>query len=294
MHIDAFKLIQSGGDGGDTCHREFTMHLRILLNFKLAIEHGIPLSQAVRDIGELITSKQLASAQETEKLLCHSKGLYVRHPDPTFWGSDPRNCSRDQLAPVICYLAFLSSRSGELGKEYRTKLKDLLIACLKRGMFAQNIYPNWVSARSPLAKKKVPDFINFDLWGIFARGWVNTWAFPIALPFVLLGDLFLVLSVLVHIYGPVTKDGTLEFYSPGPDSVDDDNINNCLMVAQHTYSTPLAYLARKVYKKYRKANFGNMQLGEKDPIMGALAWYHRAPEGNPELAEIARNIVNNY
>ena len=291
MNIDSYKLIQSGGDGGDTCHRMFTVALRMLLNFKLVVDHNIP----VPDICRNPVWGQLVSPQEAEILLQASPGIYRRHCDPEFWGSDPRNESRDQLTPVICYLAFLASRSGALGKEYRGKLLTLLKECLKRYMFAQNIYPNWVDARKdPTVKKKTPDFLNFDLWGVFARGFVNTWWFPVAIPFIILGDIFLVLSAMFKVWAPINKDGTLEFRMPGSDDVDDDNMNNVLMGTQHVYQTPLSWLARKIYKKFRRQNLGNTELGEKSAIMGALAYYHRGPQGNPEIAELARPIVERY
>lgn len=290
MNIDNFKLIQSGGDGGDTCHRMFTMGLRLLLNFKIIIEERQPIPEVIRSgvFGKLV------NMEEAQKLLEASPGIYRRHCDPEFWGSDPRNHSRDQLTPVICYLAFLASRSGGLGKEYRAKLTNLLKQCLKRYMFAQNIYPNWVDPRKEEVKKKTPDFLNFELWGIFARGYLGTLWAPLALPFVLLGDSVLVLSALFAVFAPIVKDGTLEFRMPKPDDVDDDNMNSVLMVSQHVFQTPLSYLARKLYKTFRRKNLGNTLLGEENAIMGALAYYHRAPEGNPELAELARPIVKRY
>lgn len=291
MNIDKYKLIQSGGDGGDTCHRMFTVALRMLLNFKIVMDNHTPVPEIVKNP----VWNEIASPVESEALLQDSPGIYRRHADPEFWGSDPRNHSRDQLTPVICYLAFLASRSGNLGKEYRGKLTTLLKQCLKRFMFAQNIYPNWVDPRKEEVKKKTPDFLNFDLWGVFARGYVNTLWFPVALPFILLGDLFLVLSAMFNVWAPINKDGTLEFRMPGPDDVDDDNMNNVLMITQYAFQTPLSWLARKIYKKFRRKNLGNTELGEKSAIMGALAYYHRAAgQGNPEIAELARPIVERY
>ena len=291
MNIDNWKLIRSGGDGGDTCHRMFTVALRMLLNFKIAMQNGGNLPAIVRNP----VWEQLASPLESEKLLQESPGIYRRHCDPNFWGSDPRNHSRDQMTPVICYLALLGSTGGDLGKEYRGKLWTLLKKCLGRKMFAQNIYPNWVDARVDASvKAKTPDFLNFDLWGVFARGFVNSLWFPIAIPFIILGDFFLLLSAMFKVWAPINKDGTLEFRMPGPDDVDDDNMNNVLMLTQYVYQTPLSWLARKIYKKFRRQNLGNTVLGEKSAIMGALAYYHRGPDGNPEIAELSRPIVERY
>lgn len=290
MNLDRYGLIISGGDGGDTCNRVYTTTFRLLLNFKLFSSERLPLSEVVRS--EAI--KKLAPMNEFQKLLEIEPGIYVRHPDPLFWGSDPRNCSRDQLTPVICLLAFLSSYRHDLGASYRTKLWDLLKECLKRYMFAQNIYPNWIDPRLHDVKEKMPDFINFEIWGIFARGWINTWWFPLALPVIFFGDFFLLLAALFKVFAPISEDGTLKFRMPGPDDVDDDNINSLLMAAQYTYQTPFSWLARKIYKVFRSKNYGNTELGEKNPIMGALVWYHKEPAGNPEIAELARPIVERY
>ncbi len=284
MHIDKWKLIQSGGDGGDTCHRMYTMFLRLRIGWWIGLWENAPAS-----------TNGTASPQETQALLEVVPGIYHRHPDPDFWGSDPLNCSRDQLTPVICYHALMSHQSPTLGAKSREHLKNLLVRCLKRFMFAQNIYPNWVDARKdPTVKRKTADFINFDLWGVFARGFLGTRWEPLAWPIIIFGDIFLLLSVMFSLWAPINKDGTFSFRMKGPDDVDDDNINNVIMVCQYTKGTPISWLARKLYKWFRRENLGNTQLGEKNHIMGALMWYHRGPDGNPELAEIARQLVQRY
>lgn len=288
MITDSNKFIISGGDGGDTCHRMYTTHIRLYLLRYLKVFHDKFLAKAV--------TEQIANIIVTQTLLEDKPGIYIRHPDLSKWYSDPRNVSRDQLVPVICWHA-LSYKIGGIGISSwaRENQAELLKACIKRYMFAQNIYPNWVDPRTTEVKKKTPDFINFDLWGIFARTWIKSIYFPIALPFVLFGDFFLILTVLVKLFAPTTKDsnnGKLEFRWPGPDDVDDDNLHNMLMTTQHLFPTPLSWLARKLFKKFRKSNFGNTELKEESPIMGALAWYHR--NDNPELAELARPLVKLY
>jgi hypothetical protein len=282
MNIDTWKLIKSGGDGGDTCHRMYTMLIRLRLGWWLHAWETVPDA-----------FKNVAGPAEVQALLEVEPGIYRRHPDPNFWGSDPRNHSRDQMTPVICWHA-LMSHSQSVGKFHRTEMVELIKACRKRWMFAQNVYPNWVDPRTESVKKKMPDFLNFDLWGIMARAFIKTkWA-PIALPVILFGDAWMLLSVFTSLWAPINHDGTLQFRWPGPDDVDDDNLNNVLMVSQYTFQTPLSWLARKLYKRFRKKNYGNTKLGEQNAIMGALMWYHRAPAGNPELAEIARPIVEKY
>lgn len=285
MIIDDNGMIISGGDGGDSCHRMYTSFLRIRLQYLLKLTDKVsePFNKT-------------ASPAKSQCLLEISPGIYIRNPDPTKWYSDPRNFSRDQMTPVICWHALMSSSPTPVfARDARKDQLELLKACLKRGMFSQNIYPNWVDPRTEQVKAKTPDFINFDLWGVFARSWIKTaWA-PLALPFVLLGDSFLVASALFKVAAPISKDsngGFPQFRWPGPDDCDDDNMNNVLMTTQYVFPTPLSWLARKIYKTFRRKNYGNEKLGEKSAIMGAIAWYNH--NDNPEMTELARPLVERY
>ncbi len=284
MHVDRFGLIVTAdGDGGDTCHRMYTSMLRLILLYTLGIIKELPDSfSRVPIIGTL--------EYDFEPNI---DGIYIRHPDPNMWYSDPRNHSRDQIVPVICFQALMSSSKTELiASQARAAQLRLLRSQLSRYMFAQNIYPNWVDPRKESVKKKLPDFINFEIWGALARTWIKTRYFLLALPFVLIGDFSLVLSVLFKCFAPINVDGTLKFRLPGPNDVDDDNINSLLMLSQHVFQTPLSWIARKIYKRFRPQNNGNLVLKEKSAVMGALMWYHK--DDNPEIAEIAREIVERY
>lgn len=287
MKLDSNRLIWAGTDLGDVCHRQYTALLRL----KLLSDTPDYWKNDAFNI-----RMNIAGPVDSQRLLEIEPGIYVRHPDPLSWVSDPRNVSRDQLTPVICFHTLESYTNSRLTRNLlRREQQELLKACLKRYMFAQNIYPNWVDPRKETVKAKTADFITPDLWAVFARAWLKTvWA-PLALPVVLFGDFCLIITVLLKVFAPITKDtndGKFEFRWPGPDDVDDDNINNVLMTTQHAFPTPFSWLARKIYKTFRRKNLGNTELGEKDAVMGALAQYHR--NDNPELAEIARPLVNKY
>jgi len=280
MQVDKYGLPISEGDGGDSLHHYFTgeLRLRLAMNpIKWSLKDQSPqLKNAVDGISKL------CSTDDAFKNLEVQPGIYIRNPDPTQWVSDPRNVSRDQLTAVIAFLSYTTDK---------VRLWNLLKACLKRYMFAQNIYPNWVDPRTQAVTAKTPDFITPDLWTLFARGLLGAWSWPIN--FFL--DIFILLSVIFKLWAPLSVDGTLTFRWPGPGDTDDDNMHNVLMVSQYRYPTPLSWFARKLFKKYRKPNFGNTQMGEKDPMMGALVWYYRASIGeDPEFAEIARPIVERY
>jgi hypothetical protein len=279
MNLDKYSLILSGGDGGDTCHRMYTLFLRMALLERVAPKDPIITKIHSYPIHPITTQQLLEPNQD---------GIYIRHCDPNFWGSDPRNHSRDQITPVICYHAYVGNKAAQT---------RLLKQCIKRKMFAQNIYPNWVDPRIEPVKSKTPDFLTFELWGIFARTYIYSIWFPLALLIILFGDLALIFSAMLKVWAPITQDGTLKFRWPKPNDVDDDNINNVLMVTQYLFPTPLSYLARKIYKTFRRTNLGNTALGELSPIMGALVYYHRDTpdaQGNPEIAEAARRIVGRY
>lgn len=286
MIFDKYGMIISGGDGGDSCHRMFAMHLyqRILNELDLPYIGKFDFPESPSPLAEM------ANAESTQVLLEVEPGIYVRNPDPTMWYSDPRTFSRDQTVPVICYHAVMA----KVRAENLEHLKDLLKACLKRGMFAQNIYPNWFDPRTSNAvRKKLPDFLDPSLWGMFSRGFMNDkWYLACLLsPLVLFSDLFLILSVAFKLWAPINQDGTFKFRMSGPGDCDDMNLNNCLITAQYRFPTVFSWIARKMYKKFRKSNYGNTELGEREPIMGALAWYNKE---NPEITETIRRLVERY
>lgn len=284
MNIDQYGLPISQGDGGDSLHHYFTSSLRQAIIMK---EKVAPLSSDTKDALRSISLMQAPLFALFEV----SPGVYVRHPDPSKWYSDPRNTSRDQLTAVIAFTAYCTQKMTSVSVFYRSKLEDLFLACLKRGMFAQNIHPNWVDPRTQTVKRKIPDFLTPDLWTLFARGLLGWWSLPINLFL----DVFILLSVLFKLWAPITKDGLFRFRMPGPDDTDDDNMHNVIMVAQYVAPTPWSWLSRKLFKRFRSVNNGNLWKNESDPMMGALVWYYRADiGGNSEFAEIARPILEKY
>lgn len=78
-----------------------------------------------------------------------------------------------------------------------------------------------------------------------------------------------------------------------PDDVGDDL--NTLLTLTFFYLVEPTFVSvtnLRYYLAKRPTNDGVTQLGEKDPVMGALAWYFRpASGGNPEIAEAWRPII---
>jgi hypothetical protein len=282
MIVDQYGLIRAGTDGGDSLQRTYSFYLLVrLLAYPTNISPALP--SYVANLGIL-------QPWNAQKLFETSPGEYIRNPQPG-WCADTRYTSRDQLTPVICFLATMAnSPTKEFRDQFRPILTRLLVACLKRGMFAQNIYTNGVDPAT--ATWKLPDFLLPDLWATFARGYVRSWAAPIAIPVILFGDAFQILGSLFKVFMPINKDGTLQFRLPGPDDVDDTNINNVIMASQWNWPTPFSWLARKIYKVFRRPSNGNTQLGETSNIMGAIAWYNH--NDDPELTELSRPLVERY
>lgn len=281
LMIDQYGLVRSGTDGGDSCHRTFSVLLLRRLIWKIA----------AKEVNGTVYENALRVTPGNAKIKLEPKpGLYIRSPDPD-WTSSLRTASRDQLTPVICFLAVMANSSSHIFRDfYRNDLSNLLIACLKRGMFAQNDMGN--NGEAPADQKwKLPDFLSPDLWSIFASGYVKTMWAPLAIPVMLFGDVFAILGAILKVWGPKNSDGTLKFRWPGPDDVDDMNANNCHIARMHCFPTPLSWLARKIYMLRRK-NYGNTGMGETSSVMGALAWYNR--NDNTDITELYRPLVGKY
>lgn len=271
LSVDLKGLITSFGDGGDSCCRNYTFHLRNAILTKL----GLPQSSS---------TPMVANPYKTIQALEVEEGVYVRNPSPDVltgqpkWYNNPATTSRDQLTPVICYNAFVAFHHAPAGLP---ALGRLVHKCQSRVGFAQN-------NQTAEGKSKVPDFMTPDLWSISARA--HGYIFY---PVIAILDVFILLSILFKLWAPIVKDGTFSLRLPGPTDTDDENTNNVLMAAQYTFDTPFSWLARKLYKRFRGQNVGNTYYGEKNPIMGALVSYS-ADNGCPELAEMARPIVEKY
>lgn len=137
----------------------------------------------------------------------------------------------------------------------------------------------WITRRAPWFKYQNKDIGSPMTWAlnIRARRWSGLhWL-------LYLFDLGLLISVLITI---LDRD---------PDSVDDDNLLCRLIQSQLVLSTPVSWLARKLYSRFRPWNYGNVYKVETNHIMGAIAWKHR-PEsgGNTAMIELWRPIVMKY
>jgi hypothetical protein len=270
MYIDSYAVIvQKDMDGGDTLHREamyaFGKQLRLNLDRNQVF---IEAPSSRRPASEDIISRFEVSP-----------GIYIRHPDPTKWYSNPETTSRDQVLPVIAYCAVV---------EDYPRLWRLFKATMDRGMFAQNV----LRLGDGEAEKKIPDPMHLNMAQfIRAGGW---WTAPFYPALFFFDAVEIVGTALTALPLHFKDDHWIPRWKT-EDDVDDNNVVVQHLLAAVYKPTPLSEFNRYLYVITRPKNFGNTILGEKNPVMGALRWYHRREiGGNPEMAELYRPLIETY
>lgn len=291
MYIDSYAIIvQKDMDGGDSLHRvamyTFALKLRERLAMSENPELSLPTAPSLPRVSPLAAAfkpgaRSLASSTDPLEPFEVKPGIYVRHPDPTKWYSNPDTTSRDQLFPVIAYCAV---------SEDHARLWRLFKAVAARGFFAQNT----LRIGEGETARKVPDPMHLNIAQfIRAGGW---WTAPLY-PLLVVFDAFeLVGTVLSTLPLHFQDDHLIPRWKNGND-VDDNNLVVQHLLAANYKPTPFSFLSRYIYAVTRPPNFGNTKLGEKNAVMGALRWYHRSEfggEGNPEIAEMYRPLIERY
>ena len=80
--------------------------------------------------------------------------------------------------------------------------------------------------------------------------------------------------------------------SKNPDFADDLTFVLMLLQAHFIHPTRASKLAIKVYSSLRYPSYGTSKLGEKNKILGSLAWYFRPETGaSPGFVELYRPII---
>jgi hypothetical protein len=171
-------------------------------------------------------------------------GIFVRHPQQDDFRSDPREFSRDQQRPLVIALG-------------KYKMRDRLWRMLRGHVLRLGKYQNM-------------DFIGPVGVGEYIRSFEAKPLYPA-----------LVITDLCLLVGSVYLAAEASFDT---DEVDDNNHVMTLIQAQQVMPTPLGWLAAEAYLRLRPRNKGNFFLGKENPVLGALAWYHRRESGgNPFL-----------
>ncbi len=269
MYIDAYALIsQRDGDGGDSLQREGMYAFGKWMRYEHTSNTLVIEEEPERQNPSVIMDKFEVQP-----------GIYVRHPDPTRWSANPDTTSRDQLVPVIAYCAAYQDYA-RLGRLFR--------AILARGLFAQNT----LDTGEGEIQRKIPDTMIGHI-GLFIRagGYYTVALYPL----LIVTDTIDLIGTIIEAI-PLHWDETdKRLRTRGLGDVDDNNTVLAHLMAARFKPTPIAWLNRQLYALSRANNYGNSELGESNPVMGALVWYHR-PEsgGNPDLAELYRPLIEVY
>jgi len=198
---------------------------------------------------------------------------------------EQKDVSRDQLTPNIVALGFYS---------YAPLLKITFLNLVKN--FFR--YPNNSDIASPEHLCQfLRSFMKMDK------------AYLLFYPLLFIGDLFMLIGVIIRCVQAKYKLTFEKWYKPriiiDRDNVGDD-LNTLVSVvqAQYTFPTPISWIARKVYRKFRPQPFVTPQDscilsmdGQppwKNHIYLALLWYFRPETGaNYEIAVAWKEICDN-
>lgn len=268
MFIDSYAIIvQRDGDGGDSLQREgmyaFGKWLRLQNNGQ----------EVFLEIPERRDNAKIIAKFEVQP------GIYVRHPDPKKWYSNPDTTSRDQIVPLLAYCAAYSDHP---------RLWRFFKAVARRGFFMQNIQ----RAGDVPKKWKAPDTLLGHL-GLFIRAG-GAYTDPLY-PLLFVTDSLDLVATLLYQFPLHFEQTAKRFRIKELRDVDDNNDIIAQLMAVHFKPTPVSWVNRQLYSMTRRWNYGNTKLGELNPVMGSLAWYHRSENrGNPEMAELYRPLIEKY
>jgi len=284
MYIDAYAVIvQKDMDGGDTLHREGMYAFAQKLVYNQA-KNEVYVNNPADPKGRWPASQKKIQRPPPEEIISRFEvqpGIYIRHPDPKKWYSNPDATSRDQVLPVIAYCA---------AYEDYPRLWRLFKATVGRGMFAQNLYRIGDGEN----EKKIPDPMHLNMAQfIRAGGW---WTAPLY-PLLYIYDTIELVGTVITALPLHLKDDHWVPRVKQMDDVDDNNTVVQHLMAAHFKPTLISEFNRYLYSITRPKNYGNTLLGEKNHVMGALRWYHRSEyegEANPEIAELYRPLIEKY
>jgi len=160
-------------------------------------------------------------------------------------------------------------------------------------MFAQNTKKNWNAPGT-----KVPDTMLISLSDfIRAGGWWTAILYPLLFAtdtLDLLGTLMSLIPITFHDSAVLSKPSTW-LSKRSPADVDDNNRDISILGAVAFKQTPIAWLNRKIWARFRPKNLGNTELGIDNNCFAAMAWYHDPRnQGNAEVVELYKAPLLKY
>lgn len=229
-----------------------------------------------KDNPEQLSRETAKFNQECEILESPKKNWYVRSPalgQP--WWSNPRTFSRDQQRSLVMAM-------GAFG--FTKRIIGLMWEHLKRFGFYQN-------DMEITGQKKLADIMGPDHLGEYLRAlYMSGLKFLIILwPLLILTDLWAILGLILQ----------WRQYE-NPDDCDEDNLIMHLLQAKHALPTPISWLHRYIYIKYRPIA-GFLDENKTVPLskaltrlngpQSALAWKHRPPTA-PDFLSVYKEYLD--
>lgn len=225
-----------------------------------------------------LAREQAKFAQECDMLeYPYRKNWYIRSPsNGRLWWNNPHTFSRDQHRSLVMAMGALKQQK---------RLWKLLWEHVKRGFLYQNN-----RKIEDLNAWKMPDVTAPDHLGEIIRALYMAGAkwLIVIWPLMLIADLSALVGLLLSF--PKWKN---------PDEADDDNLIMSVLQAKYAMPTPISYLVRKIYKRYRPvAGYTKESLPLRNEFLikrsgpaSAIQWKHRFETGAPPFASLYLPIL---
>ena len=207
-YISLGAIGQKDGDQGDSSQRDG-------LFYALA---GL-LKAPVAPMGQNLDQ----GWQEAVKAHEAAPGLYRRSPDPSYWGYNPNNFSRDQHSILRIGMAVMGDK---------VRIKQSAWAMLKRLGFHQNYHIGTDTTGKWWHDYKIPDIMTPAEVSVIIRGLSIWYLYPV----LVLLDLAFFMDLAIRKYGGLKHDS-------------DNMLAINLLYANKKYMTPCSWLAMKLYKR---------------------------------------------
>lgn len=256
------------------------------IDFSNYINSGVPgelnkdFGDSAQRIGMISFGKFLnETPNESEfnfwlSLITVGPGQFVRGPAPGWW-NNPLNFSRDQTRALVMAMG-VYKKKGALKANFFSLIKNF-------GLYP-NIYPNWVKPGDSGYVKKFPDIASPEHYSEYIRAFYssgNNWMLALY-PLVLLGDLFKLLGTLIAVF----------YTDRDPTQADDLNSIMSLLQAYKYLPTPLSWLSRKIYAKFRPVIPNNQ--GITDGPNSAMATYFGGPNSIKPMVDLYKSLIDAY
>lgn len=192
-------------------------------------------------------------------------GIWVRYPHSNDWMSNPETTSRDQIMSVIIWTGY-ANRLDLLERQFKQQVK--------RFGFYQNKLPIWPKADEPYKPWYTVDFASPEHWTQYIRSYYmitkNKWTYALY-PLIMATDVFMLGNSVITYF--VSKFNT--------EHSDDDNAVLGMIQAYDSMDTPVAWLARRIYRKRTAPGSGEIK-----GIWAAIKYKHRKETGAPPIGEL--------